>query len=402
MGQDYLPRSRDELIEVPADTHYVTNRTERSNSMTIHIVLPGYAPRPVGGYRVVYEYASWMATNLDENIMVHHVPYSDARYTRPLTINHIKGLASRELLRVIQRPRKRGLPWFSTPSELDCRFGISTLGSRLRKGDVVIATAVQTAHYVAKVLARRDGVVGVNFIQHVETWSTRAAIVEAAWRLPLHRIVIAPWLQEYGESRGLSSLLAPNAIDPSTFPPGPPLAQRGETVVAMLSDAPFKRPDVVIAALTEIQRLRPATAVVGFGVGPRPQALPGSMHYVRCPSRGEVADLYRSARVYLCGSDAEGWHLPPAEALLSGASVVSTDIGGVRAYAEDAALFSARGDGLALARNALELMGDTVKAQGLVETGRTRLLGYSPEDAARRFSDCVLGVVNQAQGTAEQ
>ncbi|WP_194793309.1 glycosyltransferase family 4 protein [Raineyella fluvialis] len=341
---------------------------------------------------MVYEYAYWIAKNQKDGVIVHHVPVADAVYTRPVTIDHIRGLASRELRAFVDRPKKYGVPWFPATKELECRYGIDHLSARLCDGDIVIATAAQTALHVGRILKRKPEVLGVNFIQHLETWSTRASLVEAAWRLPMLRIVIAPWLEEHGKSLGVESLLVPNAIDPSTFEAGEPVCRRAESVVAMLSDAPFKRADVLIAALVEVSRRRPGVVLTCFGVGPRPEELPSYIGYIRNPSRSEVAALMKSARVYVCASDAEGWHLPPAEALLSGTAVASTDIGGVRAYADGAALFSPPGDSLALAENTLQLLTQTDIAQSLVAVGHERLRTYSPDDAAAAFWNAVQRV----------
>jgi glycosyltransferase involved in cell wall biosynthesis len=182
----------------------------------------------------------------------------------------------------------------------------------------------------------------------------------------------------------------PNAIDATVFDLGPPVEDRPEVVLAMISEDRFKRLDVMVEAIRTINRLRPEAAVVGFGVGPRPGTLPSTVEYHQSPRRDELAALYRTARVYMCSSDAEGWHLPPAEALVAGAALVSTDIGGVRAYAEDAALFSPVGDGVSLGKNAVLMLTETALAQRLSDVGRTRLLDYGPDDAAAAFSREVL------------
>lgn len=357
--------------------------------MTIHFVLPGYAPRPVGGYRVAYEYAVWMHHHLDERVVVHHPALSEALYTRPITPEVLRWMAYRAYRQSKDRPGREGVSWFPRLSEVDCRFA-GSLGRTIQSGDILVATAVQTALYAARYIRHHPSVNGVNFIQHVEQWALPGSLLESSWRLPLRRIVIAPWLREYGEALGVESVLVPNAIDASDFAAGDPLSLRPESVVAMVSEVPFKRLDVLTAAFEHLKRLRPDVTIRTFGTGSRPESLPPYVEYLQSPDRARLSAMYRGSRVYMCGSDAEGWHLPPAEAMLSGCAVVSTDIGGVRAYAEQAALFSPPGDAVSLARNAARLLGNTAEAQELADRGQSRLSGYTPDQAAESFAREVL------------
>ena len=90
-----------------------------------------------------------------------------------------------------------------------------------------------------------------------------------------------------------------------------------------------------IRALEMAKRQAPQLAAVLFGVSARPKNLPPWIEYFSQPGIEElVGDIYNGSSIYLCPSWTEGWHLPPAEAMACGCAVVSTDIGGVRDYAE--------------------------------------------------------------------
>lgn len=352
--------------------------------MSIHFILPGYAPTPVGGYRVVYDYAIEIQRRTGERVYVHHSPWPVLRRAAELSRADVRGLFSRAAKAVLDRPRSKGVRWYTQTAEISGRFTFFGPYLRLRKGDIVVATAAQTAPLAAKI-ARRSA--GAYFIQHVETWSATSDFVDATWRLPLHRIVIAPWLKEYGDALGVDSHLVLNAIDGAQFRKGPPLSQRRMQVIAMLSPQPFKRADVLVAVYEKIHAADGDVSLVAFGTESRPSHLPDYVDYVHRPSRAELATLYAESRVYLCTSDAEGWHLPPGEALLCGTPVVSTDIGGVRVVAGDEGVYADTADVNGLAESVLALLADTARAQALADSGSARLRAYTPEQAASAFLD---------------
>ena len=58
------------------------------------------------------------------------------------------------------------------------------------------------------------------------------------------------------------------------------------------------------------------------------------MEFHARPSDSELARLYNLSRIFVVPSLYEGWGLPGSEAMACGAALVSTDNGGVHAYAE--------------------------------------------------------------------
>lgn len=355
--------------------------------MTIHFFLPGYAPRAVGGYRVVYDYAHVMHHSLNERVVIHHSPWPIFHSPTRLSVRSFAGLALRAAAVLVHRPRHRGVPWYPETAQLEMRFWLGHPRVDIQDDDVLVATSAHTAPMVNALPGRARR---VYFIQHVETWSASPEFVDSTWRLPLHRIVIAPWLQKHGADLGVGSTLIPNAINSRVFPAGQPLARRRRQVLTMLSPLAFKRSDVAMDVYARLHEEDPSIALVAFGVGARPRTLPDFVSYVARPDRAALAALYRESRVYLCTSDAEGWHLPPGEALISGTSVVSTDIGGVRVVAGDDALYAAPGDAAGLCTQVRRMLDDEERAQELTDHGQSRLVAYTPEQAAFAFHQELL------------
>jgi len=360
-----------------------------------HFVLPAPSPAPIGGYKVVYEYANAL-TRAGVAAVVWHAPVFNALSGTGLSVRQAAVSALGVVRGRVRRHPSDPVPWFSIDDRVSVRVSAGFPRPSLDPSDVVVATAVETTRF-AGALARKAGATSLALIQHYETWAFPAEQIRRSWSAVDERVVIAPWLEELCTEAGLSSVLLPNALDTESFPAGPALTDRAPMVLSLLSPHEYKRPDVVAAALNSIAIRRPEARVVAFGTQESPPAeLVAAVQYVSDPSAEVLRDLYRSATVYLCGSDAEGWHLPPAEATLSGAAVVSTDIGGVRASMGEDALYAPAGDAERLVDLALEVLRDPAPAQHRVDAAGTRLRSVTYESNVRRL----LQVADGARGSA--
>ena len=98
-----------------------------------------------------------------------------------------------------------------------------------------------------------------------------------------------------------------------------------------------------------------------FGAQPRGPEIPDWIDYFNNPSQDAlVRDVYNQHAVYLSASLAEGWALPPAEAMACGCAFIGTDIGGFRDYASDGdtALLSPPRDRDAMLQNLVRITED--------------------------------------------
>lgn len=365
---------------------------ERSEGLrSIHFILPGVSVRPVGGYKVVYEYANYLARKFSSSVSV-YVDY--VNFSKLSTLERIPALGVVRSVAATSRGklwRSFGKPWYRLESGVHENVYWHFPDLHLSPDDVVVATSCHTVPFVTR-SCKSSGASGLYFIQHFEDWSAPRDFVESTWRAGLRNIVIAPWLEDIGHSLGVPVVLVPNAIDGSNFVCGPALRDRAPMVLAMISPVPYKRADIIEKAFALIHRLAPDIRLGTFGVQQRPRSLPDYVAHTQQPSRAELVDLYQKATVYMTASEAEGWHLPPAEALLCGSSLVSSDIGGVRAYADGIARFVPVGDAARLAHEAIIACRELSDSQSRVDKGRARLLSYSPDDAAQRFSlECLKG-----------
>ena len=154
----------------------------------------------------------------------------------------------------------------------------------------------------------------------------------------------------------------------------------------------FKGTHDAIRALTKVRGCFPEIKIWAFG----PRRVPGLPDWVRFylqPSDRELNELYNNTSIFVTPSHYEGWGLPGAEAMACGAALVSTDHGGVRAYASDneTALLSPAKKPEHLAENIFSLMRDGALRVRLAEAGYRHIQQFTWERAVNEF----LAVINE-------
>ena len=156
--------------------------------------------------------------------------------------------------------------------------------------------------------------------------------MDAAWRLPLRKIVVASWLAALAKERfGDADVhLVPNSVDTGQFHAPARGRQARPTVGMLYTTFHAKGADVSLAALERVRRRLPELRVLAFGaerVSPQ-LPLPYWIEFHYRPTQEEIRRLYAQCDVWLCGSRREGFHLPALEAMACRCPVVSTRMGG--------------------------------------------------------------------------
>jgi glycosyltransferase involved in cell wall biosynthesis len=205
-------------------------------------------------------------------------------------------------------------------------------------GDVVIATYYTTASGVQRLSATKGA--KVLFIQNYEVEEGKPnPALDATWRMPMHKIVISDWLVRLARERfGDASVShVPNSVDLDRFHAAPRSKGPTPTVGLLYSSFSLKGCRTSLRALKRVAAVLPALRVVCFGAE-RPDfrlPLPRCAEFHYRPPQHELRDLYARCDVWLCGSNVEGFHLPPLEAMACRCPVVSTRVGGPLDTVED-------------------------------------------------------------------
>jgi glycosyltransferase involved in cell wall biosynthesis len=348
-----------------------------TDRLKITFVLPGPGRFPMGGFKVVYEYANHLSRR-GHQVAVVHAARECSRETGPLA--HLKN-GIRYFQSALDK-RYRPDRWFQVDPNVKLLCVPSLSEKWIPKGDVILATAWGTAEWVSRYSA--DKGTGFYLIQSLETWSGPEDRVYATWKAPLKKIVIANWLLDIAKGMGEEAVYIPNGLSKDEFQMDiAPEEREPKSVLALYHKDEVKGSADLLEALSIVRQKDTGIRVTLFGVPPRPAFLPTWIEYYQQPQRPLLRSLYNRAAIFVSPSRVEGWPLPPAEAMLCGAALVATDIGGHREYAfhEKTALLSQAKDPQGLADNILRLLSDSTLRVRLATRGNEHIQQFTWERA---------------------
>jgi glycosyltransferase involved in cell wall biosynthesis len=262
--------------------------------------------------------------------------------------------------------------------------------ARLPDGDVLVATAWQSAPVVAAAPAR----CGAKFylVQHYESlYHGAPETVDDTYRLPLRKIVISTWLRDVMRERfGSDAPVLVTPVDRALFhhvatAPGT-LRPR---VLMLHHQYAWKGVADGLEAVGQARRGGAAVWLVGFGVRP-PAASLGFDEFHADPPQEQLKSIYSGCDIYLCPSWDEGLGMPAMEAMACGAALVTYDNGGCRDYARDGdtALVARRREIADLAGKLGQLVRDGTLRQRIAAAGQALVTtAFDWEVATRRMED---------------
>lgn len=204
--------------------------------------------------------------------------------------------------------------------------------------DIVIATYYTTAYGVMD-LPVSKGAKAI-FIQNYEVQEGKPnPKLDATWRMPMHKITISKWLVELAKERFGDSIVShvPNSVDLNQFHSLPRKKGSIPTIGLLYSSFSLKGCVISLKALERVAAAMPNIRLISFGAEHPDFRLPLPFYaeFHHQPPQHKLRDLYAQCDVWLCGSNVEGFHLPPLEAMACRCPVVSTRVGGPMDIIED-------------------------------------------------------------------
>lgn len=367
--------------------------------MKITFVMPCYPWTPMGGFRVVYEYANRLVARGHEVTVVHpsRVKYSPQEL--PASRRVRKTINS-----MIELYAKPSVSWQSIDVRVNMRFVPDTDVSRIPDGDAIFATAWHTVRSVLECPPEK----GEKFylIQGYESWQAPKEMIDATWRAPLHKVVISKWLLEIAKELGCQDIVhIPNAVDHQRYRVTKPIEGRRRQVGMLFSLSPVKGSIDGIKALTITREEFPDLKAVLFGTPHRPAWIPSWIEYHKNPPQEFIVDqIYNNSSVFLNSSWAEGFALPPAEAAACGCAIVATDSGGIRDFVEDGVtgLLSAAKTPTALAGNLCRVLKNEDLRVQLAKACNGVVSRFSWEQNTERLCQRIIKVLNVEQPGMER
>lgn len=350
------------------------------DKLRINVILPFPATKPVGGAKIMYEYANRLTDRGHEVTIYHSIKRPFKKSSTPTWFKKLIFT-----LRGVERPK-----WFPLKSNIRSLIVPSITDKYVQDADIVISTWWQMTYAVSELSASKGK--KFNLIQGHEVWSGQEDAVHASYLLPVQHLVIARYLFDLFKEKtnGIEPKLLPLAISDTEFRIEQTIeGRRKGSIIMLYSDEYWKGSRYGIDALLLAHEKFPGLQVQLFGVPAAPAGLPEWMHYTQKPDN--LRELYNQAAIFISPSLREGWALPPAEAMACGCAVVCTRIGGHLDYAVDghSALLVEKENPGQLAEKILELIGDDDRRKEIAKNGN-RLIRqeFSWESSVNRLEDC--------------
>ena len=293
--------------------------------MVVTFVLPKVSRYPVGGYKMIFEYANRLC---EKGYRVNIVYINDGfmqKYRLPCFVR-------KHLARFYSTTEPR---WF----DLDERINrISCFYDNLQTEiidatEVVIATAVQTVKFVEdKFLCKK-----IYYIQGFEDWELTEEQLLATYKNNMMKIAVANWLKVIIDRYSPSECrVIKNPIDNDIYRIVKNYYDRPKYSIAVLyNELPIKGFKYAYEAILQLKTIYPLLHVEMFGRSKYPGELPPWISYTENANQNKMVEIYNSARIYICASIEEGYGLTGLEAMACGCTLVSTRYKGVLEYSND-------------------------------------------------------------------
>lgn len=330
------------------------NKVSNMNK-SISILVTGVAWKPLGGLKVIYEYANKLVEE-GAKIDIYYAASSDfGQYSISLKIKSvIKYIFFRRL------KSYKCESWFKLNSKIEEHLVWKLTEKSVGKYGCYIATTIQSAIFLSK-FSNTENSKKYYFIQDFENWSygINDNIVYESFCYPMKKIVIANWLKSKVESVGQTCHVVHNGFDPVSFHITIPIENRKKTQICMMYNTKFSKGcEDCFKALDIVKKQVPELRVNIFGIPPRPVLLPDWYYYTQLPSTEQLRNLYNISAIFVGASHTEGWGLTIGEAMMCGCAVVCTNNDGYIEMAHDnqTALVSDIKDPEQLAYNIIKLI----------------------------------------------
>ena len=359
--------------------------------MKITFVLPSYQNHPSGGFKVVYEYANHLVLN-GHTVTIVYLCTPQMPSSRRFQLKLFSQL-NRHRKQLVYRGGRPKVSWYGLHRDVKLVKATNLEARHIPDADAIFATAWQTASSVNECPSEK----GSKFylVMDFAPWLGDKDEIEQTWRLPLKKVCISSWLAELVIQAGTPKEeveAIPIAVDHNRFQLTNGIRGRAKKVAMLYSSKTYKRSQMGLSVLSKCKDSVPSLEASLFGPrAQQPTAPPSWSEYYGSINESDLVTLYNEASIYLCSSVAEGFALPPAEAMACGCAVATTDCGGNHDYAvhEKTALVSDPDDFTSLANNVLRLLSDEELRVNIANAGRDRIAEFTWEKSARRLSESV-------------
>lgn len=288
----------------------------------INMILPCESNKPMGGFKVVYEYSNRF---IEDNYKVNIIFPATIFWKERRLLSKIKGILKYIYFKVNQ---KKYLPynWFPLNKEISIYWVPSLEEKYIPNGDYIFATACQTAEYVAKYSLKKGK--KLYLIQSYENWSMPEERLLKTWKSKMKKIVISKSLKRKAIELEEEAEYVVNGLNFEEFYYVPEKKEERTLMMLYHNDESVKQSRKALKSLIELKPKYNNLKIILFGVNKREKTIPDWIEYYQLPPKEKLKELYNRATIFISPSKIEGWALPPAEAMQCKTCVCVTDIPG--------------------------------------------------------------------------
>lgn len=354
----------------------------------ICFLLHGTAPRPVGGVKVIYQYANmFVKFGYDVTIL-----FCESRNIKNPLLIRIKCLFKFCVKKIIKYDK---CDWFSLDDRVKIKYLLSISDENLNKFDFVIATMLSTSYHLYQIknkyhLASKC----FYFVQDFEAWGVSEQYIYESYKLPLKKIAISQWLENIIRKVDNNVICIPNGFDFNYFTLSTPIENRNRFEISMLYHIDIrKRCSDAFSALELIKKKYPQLHVNIFGAYPKPSNLPNWYTYVQKPTKEIHNSIYNSSSIFINASAQEGWGLTVGEAMICGCAVVCSNNDGHRIMAKhnETALLFEVGNVEQIVKLVESLIEDDLYRIRIARNGNQFIQQFSWDNSVKKFIDVLEG-----------
>lgn len=356
--------------------------------MTISFLMPdAVSDKPVGGYKVIFEYANRLVRDGYQVNIIYPRFMSPEGSGLKLVLKrlYVSLLVVRHKSNILKNYTNS---WFALDKRVN-EVSVKNLKEKnVPKSDVYIATYYSTADYLQQYNQSKGK--KFYFIQGFENFHVGDARVLNTYKYKLRKIVIAEWLKQKCTEVGESATVVHNGFDFDYFKMDRDIITRDPYTVSLLyNPTPWKGFAEALEALKLVKQKCPQLKALLFGVYDKPAGLPDWVTYYQKPDKATHNLIYNSSSVFIAASKSEGWGLPVGEAMICGAAVACTRIGGFSTMATHykTALLSDVGDIAGMAANIISLIEQDDLRHRIARSGHEHIQQFSWDTSYTKLKD---------------
>ena len=231
-----------------------------------------------------------------------------------------------KLVGILRSIIRRNKIRISCKANIECVPWISSYW--IKKADYVIANHWNTIHDVYNL----NDSCGkkIVYIRDIEEWAHYFEQELDAFKLPIHKLVIANWIKENLKKKYDIEVdrVITNGTDTKPFilkSSKPPLDEI--TVGMCCADHPMKGIDFGLKAIKNVKEKYPKTKIILFGYSKPDKNFNEDYEWIQAPVGEKLRETYRRIHIFISSSLQEGFHNPPREAMAAECALVATNVG---------------------------------------------------------------------------